>query len=522
MRYVVNGTEMKAIEQYTIKNIGIPSVVLMERAALSVRDEIMSVLKKNDKVLVVCGVGNNGADGLAVARLLHEAGIFCVVYIVGNEDKATDEWKLQKGILDNIAQDGPLFVTPADFNEYNIIVDAIFGIGLTRTVSGVFRTVIEQINAAKKAIVVAVDVPSGIDSGTAKIMGVAVKADITVTFEYEKLGIRLFPGRGYSGRVCIKRIGILPPAKNIHPLIYTHTFEDYELLPKREEYSNKGTYGRLFVIAGSKNMTGAARLCAEAAYRCGTGLVYVLATAPQVVNVIQGKVPEAVIIDWNNEAFSSIIKSRVKNSDAVVCGPGLGTDERACEIVRTVLETDDRPVVFDADALNIIAKNDWMHLLRNNMILTPHIGEMARLTGKSIDVIQQDLTGTAEEFAVKTKATVILKDAVTAIADEEGVFYVNSSGNQGMATAGSGDVLSGITGAMYAMYSKCEQTTACNTGFARQIGILKRLAASMAVYCHGLCGDYARKKTGERPLLARDISKALEKVMGENTWKQLI
>lgn len=520
MRYVVSNTEMKAIEQYTIKNIGIPSIVLMERAALSVRDEIMSVLKKNDKVLVVCGVGNNGADGLAVARLLHEAGIFCAVYLVGDEDKATEEWKLQKNIVDNIADDILCFVTTPDFNEYNIIVDAIFGIGLTRDVEGMFKTVIEQINAAPKAIVVAVDIPSGINGETAKVMGVAVKADITVTFEHEKLGTRLFPGKGYAGRVCIKNIGILPPVEAVSPRIYTHTLEDYELLPKREAYSNKGSYGKLFVIAGSKNMTGAAQFCAESAYRCGMGLVAVLATAPQVVKTIQSKLPEAVIIDWNNDEFRSIIKNRVKISDAVVCGPGLGTDEVACEIVRTVLETDDRPIVFDADALNIIAKNNWCNLLKSNMILTPHIGEMARLTGKSIEAIQQDLLGTADEFARETKATVILKDAVSVIADETGAFYINSSGNSGMATAGSGDVLSGITGAMCAMYSREERRMAFGEGMTKLS--VSRLATSMSVYIHGLCGDLARKKIGERPLLARDISKALEKVMGEDTWKQLM
>ncbi len=517
MRYVVSNTEMKAIEQYTIKNIGIPSIVLMERAALSVRDEIMSVLKKNDKVLVVCGVGNNGADGLAVARLLHEAGIFCAIYLVGDEDKATEEWKLQKNIVDNIDDDILCFVTTPDFNEYNIIVDAIFGIGLTRDVEGMFKTVIEQINAAQKAIVVAVDIPSGINGETAKVMGVAVKADITVTFEYEKLGIRLFPGRGYAGYVCIKNIGILPFVEAGSPRIYTHTPEDYELLPKREAYSNKGSYGKLFVIAGSKNMTGAAQFCAESAYRCGTGLVAVLATAPQVIKAIQSKLPEAVIIDWNNDEFRSIIKDRVKVSDTVVCGPGLGTGEVAEEIVRTVLETDDRPVVFDADALNIIAKNNWVNLLKRNMILTPHLGEMARLTGKAIDMIQEDLINTAEEFAKQTKTTVILKDAVTVIADESGAFYVNSSGNSGMATAGSGDVLSGITGAMCTMYSRNGREVD-----SAQICTTDRLMSSMAVYIHGLCGDLAKKKIGERPLLARDISKALEKVMGEDTWKQLM
>lgn len=521
MRCVVSNTEMKAIERHTINNIGIPSIVLMERAALSVRDEIVPLVKYGDKVLVVCGVGNNGADGLAVARLLHEAGIFCAVYFIGNEEKATDEWKLQKNILNNISDDNLCFVTTPDFNEYNIIVDAVFGIGLTIDVEGEFKNVIEQINAAKQAIIVSVDIPSGINAETAKVMGGAVKADITVTFEYEKLGIRLFPGKGYAGQVCIKNIGILPLVESIRPRIYTHTPEDYELLPKRDAYSNKGSYGKLFVIAGSKNMTGAAQFCAESAYRCGMGLVAVLATEPQVVKTIQSKLPEAVIIDWNNDEFRSIIKDRVRISDAVVCGPGLGNDKVAEEIVRTVLETDDRPVVLDADALNIIAKNNWCHLLKSNMILTPHLGEMARLTCKSIDMIQEDLLETAEEFAKKSKATVILKDAVTVIADEAGVFYINSSGNSGMATAGSGDVLSGITGAMCAMYSKTE-TEVVPSDFLKQTGAKKRLASSMAVYIHGLCGDLARKKIGERPLLARDISKALEKVMGEDTWKQLM
>ncbi len=504
MRCIVSNTEMKAIEQYTINNIGIPSVVLMERAALSVSEEIIPLVKCNDKVLVVCGVGNNGADGLAVARMLHDEGVFCAVYIVGNKDKATEEWKLQKRILDNITDNKLHYVTTSDFSEYTIIVDAVFGIGLTRNVEGKYKEVIESINAVDCATVVAVDIPSGINGDTAKVMGTAVKADITVTFEFEKLGIRLYQGREHAGRVVIKNIGILPPVSDNNPRIYTHTLEDYELLPERTAYSNKGTYGKLFVVAGSANMTGAAQFCAESAYRCGTGLVAVLATAPQVVKNIQSKLPEAVIIDWNNEESGCIIRDRIRMSDAVVCGPGLGTGKPACDIVRFVLETKDRPVVLDADALNIIAKNNWLSLLKDNIILTPHLGEMARLTGKSIEVIQENLIGEAEEFARQTGATVILKDAVTVIADKKGVFYVNSSGNSGMATAGSGDVLSGITGAMCAMYAD------------------RRLATSMSVYIHGLCGDYARNAKGERPLLARDISKALEKVMGEETWKKLM
>ena len=522
MRCVVSNTEMRAIEQETINNIGIPSVVLMERAALSVRDEIIPLVKSGDKVLVVCGVGNNGADGLAVARLLHEEGVFCAVYIAGNEEKATKEWKLQKQILDNLTDDSLCYVTTSDFNEYNIIVDAIFGIGLARDVEGEYADIIARINDAAGAVVVAVDIPSGINGANAKVMGCAVEADITVTFQFEKLGTRMYPGRKYAGRVVVKSVGIIPPSsENNWSGIYTHTLVDYELLPERTPYSNKGTYGKLFVIAGSKNMTGAAQFCAESAYRCGTGLVAVLATAPQVVKNIQSKLPEAVIIDWNNEESGCIIRDRIHMSDAVVCGPGLGCDKQARDIVCLVLETEDRPVVFDADALNIIAQNNWISLLKNNMILTPHLGEMARLTGKSIGEIQENLAGTAEEFASKTGATVVLKDAVTVIADENGAFYVNSSGNSGMATAGSGDVLSGITGAMCVMYSKAYAVLHNADEFPVRISA-NRLAASMSVYIHGLCGDYARKQKGERPLLARDISKALEKVMGEETWKKLM
>jgi len=422
MRCVVSNTEMKVIERYTIENIGIPSIVLMERAALSVKDEIMSIAENNDKVLVVCGVGNNGADGLAVARLLHEAGIFCAVRIIGDMAKATKEWLLQYNVLLKIKDDRLCFVTIEDFNEYNIIVDAIFGIGLVRDIEGGYKTAVESINAAAKdAFVVAIDIPSGINGDTAKVLGCAVKADVTVTFGYEKLGCRLFPGKEYCGRVAVKDIGILPPTPELFPKIYTHTYDDYRLLPKRSAYSNKGSYGKLFVIAGSKNMTGAAWLCAQSAYRCGTGLVAVLATAPQVVKTIQSKLPEAVIIDWNNEEFRSIIQDRIKNSDAVVCGPGLGTDEAVCEIVRAVLETKDRPVVLDADALNIIVKKQWHNLLKSNMIITPHLGEMARLTGRTVDEIQKDLPGTAAEFARQTGVTVILKDAVTVIADNQGV-----------------------------------------------------------------------------------------------------
>lgn len=514
MRYLVSDTEMKSLERHTINNIQIPSIVLMERAALAVRDRILSCIAPGDKVLVVCGIGNNGADGLAVARLLHGQGIFCAVSTVGSTDRATPEWKLQHTILNNLTGAGAVSVTKEAFGEYNIIVDAVFGIGLSRDIEGEYREVIEAVNkaGAMGRRIISVDIPSGINGDSGKPMGCAVHADTTVTFGFEKLGTRLFPGREYAGRVYVCDIGIpLPAAETVMPRFYTHTPDDYRLLPGRRAYSNKGTYGKLFIAAGSKNMSGAAVFNTLAAYRTGVGLVSVLTLDKDNRMLIQKRVPEAVMVSCD-EDLDNELEKQVRKADAVICGSGLGMSEDAVRLVHELLKVHSKPVIFDADALNIIAANGWHERLSDNMVLTPHLGEMSRLTGKSIADIQSALIGTAEEYAAATEATVILKDAATVIADKDGAFYLNGSGNSGMATAGSGDVLCGVLGAMYAMYGAA----------ALEDKDIYRRAASLSVYIHGLAGDIARKRYGERPMLARDICKALEKVMGEDEWTNLI
>lgn len=511
MRYIVSDDMMKALERYTIDYIQVPSLVLMEKAALAVRDAVMSLAKTDDKILVVCGTGNNGADGLAVVRLLREKGFVCDYAIVGNVTKATKEWQLQHGILERLY--GMESVTMEKFGEYNVLVDAIFGIGLSRNVEGEYARYIEAINNARglnAARVVAVDIPSGINATTAGVMNVAVCADITVTFGFEKIGLRMFPGAEYAGSVIVADIGIgVIEASGIVPGIYTHTLEDYKLLPERKRHSNKGSYGKVLIIAGAKNMAGAAIFSALTAYRMGAGLVYVL-TEKANRKIIQSKLPEAVLIDTEGEPIEDIVLMHAKSMDSIVCGPGLGISEVAERIVRTVLKIKDRPVILDADALNIIAKEQLASELSDNMVLTPHLGEMARLTGLSIAEIQKDMIKIAAGFAKHTQVTLVLKDAVTVIADKNGVFYLNSSGNSGMSTAGSGDVLTGVIGALMAMYNRCSSDKN-----------YYRLGASLGVYIHGLAGDYARKKLGERPLLSRDICKAVEKIMGEEEWKKL-
>ncbi|MBQ9765223.1 MAG: NAD(P)H-hydrate dehydratase [Lachnospiraceae bacterium] len=522
MRYIVNDSQMKNLESYIINNIGIPSVVLMEKAALAVRDKVLDLCSDKDKILIVCGVGNNGADGLAVARLLHDKGVVCAFLVIGNKDKATDEWRLQYNILSKLSEVEE--VTIKAMSEYNIIVDAIFGIGLKRNVEGEFETVIKRINemsSSGKARVVAIDVPSGINSSTAKVMNVAVKADYTVTFAYEKTGIRMYPGAMYAGDKEIADIGISYD-ESYHvdrTQIYTHTLEDYDLLPKRLAYSNKGTYGKLMIIAGGKNMAGAAVFSGLSAYRMGTGLVYVL-TREENRNILQKRLPEAVLIADDKEDVAVTIRKYADKVDAIVCGPGLGTDENndeAVDMIKAVLKIKDKPVILDADALNIIAKEKLYNELSNNMILTPHIGEMARLTGSSIKDIKDDMQGYAMDFARDNNVTLVLKDAVSIVADKEGLFYLNSSGNSGMSTAGSGDVLTGIMGALCSMYASLDRHGIIVDG----VKDYRRLAVTLAVYIHGLAGDYAKMKMGERPLISRDICKAVEKIMGEKEWKRL-
>ncbi len=517
MRYIVSDDVMKALERYTINYIKIPSIVLMERAALAVRDVVLKLVNAGDKVLVVSGTGNNGADGLAAARLLREKGIVCDYFVVGNTKKATQEWQLQYDIFSSLY--GSSDVTIEKFKEYNVIVDAIFGIGLSRNVEGEHARYIEAINEVRtlnNTKVVAVDIPSGVNAMSAKIMGTAVKADITVTFGFEKIGLGMFPGTEYAGEVNIVDIGIgVINDSGIVPQIYTHTLDDDSLLPARNRHSNKGSYGKVLIIAGTKNMAGAAVFSALTAYRMGAGLVYVM-TDKANRQIMQSKLPEAVLIDVERDTLEALVKKHSKSVDSIVCGPGLGVSEESERIVKAVLKIKDKTTVLDADALNIIAQENLYDELSDNMILTPHLGEMSRLTGLSIGDIRENMIEIAADFAKRTRAMLVLKDAVTVIADKEGVFYLNSSGNSGMSTAGSGDVLTGIIGALSAMYAAIGKHNPKDS-----VTDYYRLRASLAVYIHGLAGDYARKKLGERPMLSRDICKSVEKIMGEERWKRL-
>ena len=340
------------------------------------------------------------------------------------------------------------------------------------------------------------DISSGVHADDGAILNVAFAADDTITFSFGKIGQFLWPGSDASGRISIVSMGITKESwLDRKPHLAMLEKDDIKrLLPKRTDHSNKGTYGKLLVIAGSVNMAGAAVMCARAAYRSGVGLVKVLTAEENRVS-IQTLLPEAVLSTYGVKIDESQVIEELKWADAVVLGPGIGTDKNAQKLVELVLKNCAVPLLLDADALNVIAKEPEV-LLRphTEMIITPHLGEMARLTGDAVSLIQSRLVESAFTFAQTYNVVCVLKDFHTITAIPYSLGYLNLSGNNGMATAGSGDVLSGIIGAMLAQ------------------GMTADLAAPLGVYLHGLAGDKAAKATGERALIATDLIEALPMV----------
>ncbi|MDO5416383.1 MAG: NAD(P)H-hydrate dehydratase [Lachnospiraceae bacterium] len=508
MRALVTGAQMKEIDRRTIQEIGIPSLVLMERAAMAVAAAVKERTDKGARVWCACGCGNNGADGVAVARMLYLAGYPVVVVYIGEREKGTQEFKLQADIAENL---GMNLIEYEEFipGSCDVLVDAVFGVGLSRTMEGEYREFLEMLEGLKPGLTVAVDVPSGISSDSGQVLGTALRADVTVTFGWEKLGTVLYPGREYAGQVVIADIGF-PQAAFCREGAEAFTLEaaDLNKQPGRPPYSNKGTYGKVLIAAGSKNMGGAAYLSGLAAYRAGAGLVKIL-TAEENRSFLQTRLPEAVLETYDTKSFEEdpeAYRQRLEEScewaDAVVLGPGLGREPYAKQLVEMILTMACTPVVVDADALNIISENPYLTgYFTENIILTPHLGEMARLTGLSILEIQKNLLETARNYASHYGITCVLKDAATAAALRDGRMYVNTSGNSAMAKAGSGDVLTGVIAALLAQ------------------GMEETEGTVLGIYVHGLAGDRYRSEHGAGSLLAGELADYVGRVLGQHPDK---
>lgn len=496
MRYLVTGSQMRKIDAYAIETIGIPSMVLMERAALAVAEEVQRLAGKTDCIWSVCGTGNNGGDGIAAARILFLRGFDVQIILCGDIHHGTEEFSSQLAIAEQLG------IAVTEFQDFipgtcQVLIDALFGAGLSREIKGEYLEAIRMMEDCRAGAVIAVDIPSGIHSDNGHVMGAAVKADVTVTFGYEKLGTVLYPGRAYSGRVVVKDIGFPDEGrKKAGAEAFTYGAEDLCRFPKRPAYSNKGTFGKVLVIAGSENMSGAAYFSALSAYRIGAGLVKVF-TAESNRQILQQQLPEAILETYdpaqtNPEQFGRQVARVCEWADVVVLGPGLGQKPYALQLVEEVLVNACGPIVMDADALNIIGAHPVLtRYYTENIIITPHLGEMCRLTGKTIKEIQENLWETVEEYSSLHGITCVLKDAVTIITGKEGQFYLNTSGNSGMAKAGAGDVLTGVIAGLLAQGEEIWE------------------AATLGTYLHGLAGDRCKADMGDHGILARDLANRL-------------
>lgn len=512
--YILSGEQSKYIDNYCIHEMEIPSVVLMERAALSVAGLIENEFGsreggKKPNIMVVCHTGNNGADGLAAARILNDRGYSVNVFIIGMPEKGTKEFHIQLAIINHTdIQIEYVQEKTIDFTGYDVIVDGIFGIGLSRNVQGIYADIMDGINQSE-CKVVSIDIPSGLNSDTGQPMGTAVIADHTVTFGNLKLGHKVSQGRDYCGAVHVTDIGFRKEAyeqlfkqENIR---YTRSvdlsgnpicFEGQKVsgLPVRKQASNKGTYGKVAVIAGLGGMPGAAYFSAKAAYQCGSGLVKVI-TTKENTSILKSMLPEAIYADIDEmEDIQAGIRKLVSDCRALVIGPGLGREDLAIQAVTVSMELK-LPIVIDADALNILGVHrELLRKIKDNIIVTPHIMEMSRLMGMERSEIMKDIVKAAEGFVQIYGGICILKDSSTVVSYMAGdriQTYVNITGNSGMATGGSGDVLSGILGGLLA-----QQTELWN-------------AAELGVYLHGIAGDLAAAEKTEYSVMASDILAAI-------------
>lgn len=500
MQLWVNAAQMKAADQYTIQKLGVPSLELMEHAAQACVQVLEDEKVDLSHVCVVCGSGNNGGDGFAIARILQNNRYSVETFCVGNPEHYTEETQEQMHRLQECG--GKITYGMPQEDSYSVVIDAVFGVGLSRKVEGRYRQVIEQMNRMR-GTKFAVDIPSGLSATTGCILGCAFKADYTVTFQLKKIGLELSQGRTMAGKVIVPDIGISTDSIcEDQEIVRTAGKDIYrKMLPDRPEDSNKGTYGRLLVIAGNKGMAGAAYLNAHAAYMTGAGLVRIY-TSSDNREILQTLLPEAIITtyeEYNKEELLSLLTW----ADGVCIGSGLGMSRLSEKILKTVIEYVKVPCLIDADGLNLLAENNnyLNQMAERRFVITPHMKEMSRLTGTPVEELKADRIQILKDFISRYRITCVLKDSRTLIASEEKGIRMNLTGNSAMAKAGSGDVLAGVISGWMVQGKEAED------------------AAELGTYIHGLSGDLAKFEKGVYSVMARDlieyISKALMKLEEE-------
>lgn len=499
---ILTSSQLKELDKYTIAHEPIASIDLMERAAIALTNAIIRRWDKSFKMVVFAGPGNNGGDALAVARMLSQRGYHVEVFLFNTKGKLSEECQTN---LERLKMCGSVYFTeistqfdPPELTESHVVIDGLFGSGLNKPLSGGFAAVVKYINASK-AQVAAIDIPSGLmgEDNTYNIRQNIVHADVTLSIQLPKLSF-LFPeneevvGEWELLDICLKQSYIDATAS---PFSILGEEVIRPIIKPRKRFAHKGSFGHGLLIAGSYGMAGASILSAKACLRSGIGLLTVH-TPIHNHDILQISVPEAIVqTDIHERYFAQ--PTDLSRYKAIAIGPGLGQEEDTALAMMEQIQGSNLPIILDADAINILSTHrNWLSRLPKRCILTPHLGELERLIGKCMDTYER-LTK-VKELAAYLQSYIIVKGAWTTIVTPEGEYFFNPTGNPGMATGGSGDVLTGILLALVAQ------------GYSREE------ACKLGVYIHGLAGDIAAEEMTETGMISSDIINALP-----NAWKKI-
>lgn len=506
---IVTAEQMRELDRRAIQDRGLPSLTLMENAGRAVAEAAVRMTRASPArpIVILCGAGSNGGDGLVAARHLAQMGRTPEVLLAAAPDQIAGD------AAANLSRLGEVGLSPTQATEpgavvaacsrAGLVVDALLGTGLSGEVSGLPRQLIEALGNTHRPVL-AVDIPSGLDADSGRPLGAAVRARETVTMGLPKIGLYLYPGCDYAGRVSVADIGLPGDLLDESPAVAELTVPTWVrfLLPRRRTAAHKGDLGRVLVIAGSAGMTGAACLCAEAALRVGAGLVTVGCPASindilevKLTEVITFPLPETYERTLDTRALALIL-DLADQADVLAIGPGLSRQPDTAVLVRRLVARAERPMVIDADGLNALA--DTAALLEGDhapTVLTPHPGEMGRLMEVRPEEVQANRLHFVEAATNRFQSVIILKGACTLIAEQGRPLMVNPTGNPGMASGGTGDVLTGMVAGLMAQ------------------GLLPFEAAAAAAYLHGLAGDLAAGQVGEASLLAGDVLRALPEAL---------
>lgn len=516
---VVSAGQMRSIDDNAINNFGLPGVVLMENAALAVVREIKTILScqgqkniRGQKAVILVGKGNNGGDGLAVARQLTVLGVESNVFLFANPGDLSGDAKLNYDLFQKMS--GKIVVVEDEkqirlfklaLMQSQIAVDAVYGTGFKGNIPDITAGFLEDLNKADLPVV-CVDIPSGLEADTGKVHNIAVQGDVTVTFGLPKLGHFLGEGPLYTGKLVVDQISI-PESILGEEKVFAYLLTDEvvkPLIPVRHPQGHKGSHGRAVLIGGSVGMSGAIMLAGKAAQRCGAGLLQIV-VPEAIAETVDLGVIEATV--WPAKDYEMLtvnswptIAERLQGADACAVGPGLKQTESFLQVLEHILKDTDVPVVMDADALNLISREtDLLGFRRGkgNLIVTPHPGEMARLCGCSLDEVQENRLKIAVTKALEWGAIVVLKGAGTIIASPDGRVFINTTGNAGLGAGGTGDVLTGSIMSLAAQ------------------GVPPLGAACLGVYLHGKAADVLKEQYGLSGFTASEVADYLPKVRKE-------